>query len=128
MYSEIQRHSSSKYINSIIFSAPFVPTKSYLAQLPFGIPHAVYHGPTSFIPLTHDPYIEAKEMNIYQEIGDHEFQNVNAAEIVQRILKSRESYEKRQLIKGEKAAGEAALQRREEMERVAAERQRERII
>ncbi len=67
-------------------------------------------------------------MNIYQEIGDHEFQDVNAGEIVQRILKSRETYEKRQRIKGEKAAGEVALQRREEMERVATERQEERMI
>jgi ethanolamine-phosphate cytidylyltransferase len=117
-----------QYISCIIFSAPFIPIKVYLTQFPFGIPSAVYHGPTSFIPLTHDPYVEAKKMNIYHEIGNHEFQDVNAGEIVQRILKSREMYEERQRAKGEKAVGEEAVRRREEMEQVAAERERERLI
>lgn len=117
---------NQKYINSIIFSAPFIPTKAYLTQIPFGTPDAVYHGPTSFIPLTHDPYIEAKNMGIYEEIGDHDFQHVNAGEIVQRVLKSREMYEARQRMKGVKAVVEEAVQKREEMERAAAERERER--
>lgn len=106
-----------RYINSVIFSAPFTPTAAYLTNLPFGTPNAVYHGPTSFIPLTYDPYTGAKELKIYQQIGNHDFQNVNAGEIVQRILRSREMYEERQRAKGEKAAGEEATRRREEMER-----------
>lgn len=65
-------------------------------------------------------------MGIYQEIGNHDFQHVNAGEIVQRILKSREMYETRQRMKGLKAVGEEAVQKREEKERAAAERERER--
>ncbi|KAL9611620.1 MAG: hypothetical protein Q9167_003735 [Letrouitia subvulpina] len=108
-----------KYIDCVIFGAPFTPTKSYLANLPFGIPNAVYHGPTSFMPLTYDPYVAARELGIYHEIGNHEFQDVNAGEIVQRILKSRETYEARQRAKGQKFQGEEAIRQREAMEREA---------
>lgn len=76
------------------------------------------------MPLTYDPYTGAKELKIYQQIGNHDFQNVNAGEIVQRILKSREMYEERQRVKGEKAACEEATRRREEMESEAAVRSR----
>lgn len=69
------------------------------------------------MPLTYDPYIAAKELGIYQEIGSHDFQNVNAGEIVERILRSREMYEERQRAKGQKSAGEEAIQRREQMEK-----------
>lgn len=69
------------------------------------------------MPLTYDPYTGARELKIYQEIGNHDFQNVNAGEIVQRILKSREMYEERQRAKGEKAIGEESVRRRNEMER-----------
>ena len=71
------------------------------------------------MPLTYDPYAPAKALGIYHEIGDHDFQNVNAGEIVQRILKSREMYEERQRAKGQKAATEEAVQRREAMEQEA---------
>ncbi|MCJ1470284.1 hypothetical protein MMC07_008929 [Pseudocyphellaria aurata] len=108
-----------RYINSVIFSAPFTPTVEYLTTFPFGAPNAVFHGPTSFMPLTYDPYTEAKKLKIYQEIGNHDFQNVNAGEIVQRILRSREIYEERQRSKGAKAASEEATRRREVMEREA---------
>ena len=109
-----------RYINAVIFSAPFTPSRTYLNHIPFGrAPDAVYHGPTAFMPLTYDPYIAAKEMGIYQEVGEHAFQNVNAGEIVQRILRSREMYEARQRAKGEKAVGEDAVRRREEMEKEA---------
>lgn len=72
------------------------------------------------MPLTYDPYTAAKVLGIYHEIGNHDFQSVNAGEIVQRILKSREIYEERQRAKGEKAATEEAVQRREAMEQEAA--------
>jgi ethanolamine-phosphate cytidylyltransferase len=55
-------------------------------------------------------------MGIYKEIGNHEFANVNAGHIVQRILKSRDMYEERQRIKGVKGIGEEAQKRREGME------------
>ncbi|TQS32051.1 hypothetical protein Golomagni_07646, partial [Golovinomyces magnicellulatus] len=105
-----------KYINAVIFGAPFAPTKSYLTTLPFNTPDVVYHGPTSFMPLTYDPYTAPKELGIYKEIGEHAFSHVNAGEIVQRIMKSRDQYEARQRAKGVKAEAEAAAREREILE------------
>ncbi len=68
------------------------------------------------MPLTYDPYTAPKEMGIYQEIGNHEFADVNAATIVQRIMKSRDLYEARQKAKGMKSNVEEAHRRREIME------------
>jgi len=70
--------------------------------MPFGVPDVVYHGPTTFIPLTYDPYAAPKRMGIFRQISDHPFQHVNAGEIVGRILKSREAYEERQRAKLQK--------------------------
>lgn len=105
-----------QYINAVVFGAPFTPTKSYLTTLPWGTPAAVYHGPTSFMPLTYDPYLATKEMGIYREIGAHGFANVNAEQIVQRIMASRDRYEARQRAKGMKAGVEAAARQREILE------------
>lgn len=41
-------------------------------------------------------------MGIFKEIASHAFQHVNAGEIVDRILKSREAYEERQRAKLQK--------------------------
>lgn len=68
------------------------------------------------MPLTYDPYAAAKTMGIYRGIGNHEFAGVNAGQIVQRILKSRDMYEERQRVKGVKGIGEDAQRRREKME------------
>ncbi|KAK0727067.1 hypothetical protein B0T26DRAFT_692920 [Lasiosphaeria miniovina] len=105
-----------RYTNAVVFGAPFTPTKSYLTSLPYGTPDAVYHGPTSFMPLTTDVYAEPKAMGIYREIGRHAFDNVNAGTIVQRIMKSRDLYEARQKAKGVKADLEAAHKERELLE------------
>ncbi|PQE13257.1 ethanolamine-phosphate cytidylyltransferase protein [Rutstroemia sp. NJR-2017a WRK4] len=105
-----------KYVNAVIFGAPFAPNKGYLTSTPWGVPDAVYHGPTSFMPLTYDPYVAAKEMGIYREIGNHDFASVNAGQIVERILKSRAMYEERQRVKGVKGIGEEAQRTRELME------------
>lgn len=78
------------------------------------------------MPLTYDPYLAAKTLDIFLEISNHEFQHVNAGEIVERILKSRAQYEERQRKKGEKAAGEEAVRLREELERQAEEQERQR--
>ena len=99
-----------------MFSAPFAPSISYLTKLPFGRPDAVYHGPTSFIPLDYDPYVDARKLGVYQQIGSHDFQTVNAGEIVQRILRSRQLYEARQLAKGEKSTVEGGIATRVEAE------------
>lgn len=55
-------------------------------------------------------------MGIFREIGNHEFEEVNAGTIVQRIMKSRDLYEARQKAKGMKAEIEAAQRRRELLE------------
>lgn len=68
------------------------------------------------MPLTYDPYTAPKELDIYREIGQHTFQDVNAGNIVQRILQSRERYEERQRKKGQKADVEAAAKLRETLE------------
>lgn len=68
------------------------------------------------MPLTYDPYTAAKDMGLYKEIGQHDFADVNAEQIVQRIMKSRALYEERQRVKGVKGIGEEAQRRRELME------------
>ncbi|ODA78201.1 hypothetical protein RJ55_05581 [Drechmeria coniospora] len=106
-----------KFVDAVVFGAPFVPTGAYLASLPFGgAPAAVYHGPTAFMPLTYDPYTAPRAMGIYREIGAHPYAGVNAGQIVQRILKSRDLYEARQQAKGAKAAAESASRERELLE------------
>ncbi|SPN97707.1 related to phosphoethanolamine cytidylyltransferase [Cephalotrichum gorgonifer] len=112
-----------KYVNSVIFGAPFTPTAPYLKALPSDIPSAVYHGPTSLMALPSDPYTAPKEMGIYREVAPHEYQDVNAKTIVQRIMKSRDLYEARQRAKGMKAEVESAQREREILEEE--QRQRE---
>jgi ethanolamine-phosphate cytidylyltransferase len=124
-----------RYIHAVVFEAPVEPTELYLRSLPAfqsaspsngtngttaqqRLPDAVYHGPTSFMPTPSDPYIDAKRLGIFVQTPEHAFQDVNAAQIVQRILDKRVEYEERQRKKGMKSVGEGAL-RREEMEREA---------
>lgn len=78
------------------------------------------------MPHTDDVYEAPKKMGIFREIGNHEFEEVNAGTIVQRIMKSRDLYEARQKAKGMKAEIEAAQRRREllEEEQRKAEEQR----
>jgi ethanolamine-phosphate cytidylyltransferase len=78
------------------------------------------------MPLTYDPYAVPKSLGVYREIANHSYQNVNAGEIVERILRGREMYEARQRAKGEKAVGEEAVRRREREERDHAEREKRR--
>lgn len=82
--------------------------------MPLGVPSAVYHGPTTFIPLTYDPYTAPKRMGIFKEVDSHPFQHVNAGEIVGRILKSREAYEERQRAKMQKSIIEDLAKSKEE--------------
>lgn len=96
--------------------------------MPWGVPDAVYHGPTAFMPLTYDPYTAPKEMGIYRQIGEHTFSHVNAGEIVQRIMKSRDMYEARQRAKGVKAEVEAAARARELMEEEQRKKEAERGV
>ncbi|KAK4867314.1 hypothetical protein LT330_000824 [Penicillium expansum] len=105
-----------RYIDAVIFSAPFTPSEPYLKAIPWGTPDAVYHGPTTFIPLTYDPYTAPKKMGIFREAEQHAFQHVNAGEIVGRILKSREAYEARQRAKLDKAIAEDLVKSQEAAE------------
>lgn len=84
--------------------------------MPWGTPDAVYHGPTAFIPLAYDPYTAVKEMGIFRQVEKHTFQDVNAGNIVERIMQSRALYEERQRKKGVKAEVEAAAREREILE------------
>ncbi|PYH74021.1 ethanolamine-phosphate cytidylyltransferase [Aspergillus vadensis CBS 113365] len=102
-----------RYIHAVIFSSPFSPSQSYLEAMPLGVPDAVYHGPTTFIPLTYDPYMAPKRMGIFRETSSHTYQHVNAGEIVDRILKSREAYEERQRAKLEKGVVEELAKSKE---------------
>ncbi|KAK3359067.1 hypothetical protein B0T25DRAFT_85372 [Lasiosphaeria hispida] len=115
-----------RYVHAVIFGAPFTPTVPYLTSLPWGTPDAVYHGPTSFMPLVDDVYTAPKEMGIYREIGHHEYEDVNAGTIVQRIMKSRDLYEARQKAKGMKADIEAAHKQREALEEAQRKKEAER--
>ncbi|KAI9883939.1 MAG: hypothetical protein M1823_004283 [Watsoniomyces obsoletus] len=128
-----------KYIQAIIFSAPFIPTAKYLELVPYGdgIPARVYHGPTN--PVLHtripptilpplsssshrdtntdtvvDVYRDAKMLGIYKEIPRHDYQNVNAEMIVQRILMNRKAYEERQRMKAAKSAVEDVIKKGDE--------------
>jgi ethanolamine-phosphate cytidylyltransferase len=65
-------------------------------------------------------------MGIYKEVGEHAFAHVNAGQIVQRILKSRDMYEARQRAKGVKAVGESAAREREMLEEEQRKKQEER--
>ena len=73
------------------------------------------------MPLTYDPYEDAKHLGIFKSIAGHVFQHINAGEIVGRILKSRALYEERQKTKSKKGAGEEVVKRKQE-ERMKAKR------
>lgn len=52
-------------------------------------------------------------MGIFRQIESHDFQDVNAGQIVQRILKSREAFEERQRVKLQKSIVEDSVKQRE---------------
>ncbi|KAI9686537.1 MAG: hypothetical protein M1822_003548 [Bathelium mastoideum] len=112
-----------RFVHAVVVSAPAIPNHAYLSSLPYcksrDAPDVVCHGPTGFTPLPQDPYTDAKKLGIFRQIDEHKFADVNAASIVERILKSRATYEERQRVKGVKGLGEEAVRRREEEEKRA---------
>ena len=80
------------------------------------------------MPLTYDPHAPSKALNLYREVDNHDFQNVNAGEIVERIMKGRVLYEARQKAKGEKGMTEEAEKNRQEMEKEAERQRRQREV
>lgn len=112
-------------MSAVVFGAPFSASHSFLKSLPFSTPvSAVYHGPTTFVPLPFDPYSAAKALGIYYEIGEHGSQDINAGTIVRRIMAGRAAFEERQKRKGAKAVGEEEVRRREQMEAEALEKEK----
>ena len=101
-----------KFVHAVVFGAPFAPSKAYLETLSrtsIGSISAVYHGPTAFIPLDFDPYVDARALGILKQIPDHPYKQVNAAEIMGRIEKGRAAFEERQRRKGQKATVEDVI-------------------
>jgi ethanolamine-phosphate cytidylyltransferase len=94
-----------KYVSALIISAPYTPSKSYLtAQLGALKPVEVWHGPRKVIetPEGGDPYRDAKEMGMLRTIEKHEWDDISARKIVERILNRRMEFEERQRKKGVK--------------------------
>lgn len=107
-------------MSAVVFGAPFEPTEHFLKAYRHPL-QAVYHGPLETSP-GEDPYRFVKALGLYREIPSHKYANIDATEIAQRIMKSRDLYEERQRAKGVKGIGEEAVRRREELERQQAER------
>jgi ethanolamine-phosphate cytidylyltransferase len=109
-----------EYIDSVVFNAPVAPSKAFLDLLAtqFGSSPSVYwHGPTAFMSITgSDPHADVKALGIFRETPAHEFQDVNAAQIVLRILNKRAEYEERQRKKGVKKVGEEEQHRLEKLQ------------
>lgn len=65
------------------------------------------------MPLDYDSYADAKRLGIFEEVPRHDFQEVDAGQIVDRITRSRARFEERQRAKGVKAVGEQATRQKE---------------
>ncbi|RPA87612.1 phosphoethanolamine [Ascobolus immersus RN42] len=102
-----------RYVSSVVLLSPFKPTVDFLKSLPHP-PSVVYHGPrVTLTELEEDPYADIREAGLYQEIEHHEWETVNASEIVERILRQRIIYEERQRKKLEKAVVEVDIRQSE---------------
>lgn len=98
-----------RYIQAVVFGAPLAPSKVYLESMPMGQISALYHGPTSYIPIDYDPYVDASAMGLLRQIPDHAYKHVNSEEIMNRIEKARAAFEERQRRKGQKNTVEEAI-------------------
>lgn len=102
-----------RYIDAVVFGAPFAPDGKFLEKLEAefgGKVEEVWHGPTQLVSAgEEDTYAEVKRRGLYREVEEHEWSGVNAREIVNRILMQREVYEERQRKKGVKAEKEKEM-------------------
>ena len=90
----------------MVISAPYTPSKKYLTEsLGALTPVEVWHGPTKVIEVEGegDPYADAREMGILREIESHQWDDMSARKIVDRILDRRLDFEERQRKKGVKS-------------------------
>lgn len=81
---------SCKYVDEVIIGAPWEVSKDLITTMNVGL---VVHGTHLTYQTDVDPYRVAKELGIYKEIESPS--KLTTEEIVTRILKQRESYEKR---------------------------------
>ena len=103
-----------KYIDAVIFGAPYAVDENYVEALPlFENPARIYHGKTNFFGTEVDGYTYPKVCGTLREVPTHAFQNVNAAQIYRRIMENKSKFEERQAKKGVKAMTEAEAKKRE---------------
>ncbi|VEU20389.1 DEKNAAC101268 [Brettanomyces naardenensis] len=101
----------SKYIDGIVIGAPYKPTVHFLRLFPMEVTKA-FHGPTRELD---DPYSEARELGIYQQLGEHAYDSMTTEDIVERVLENRKAYEQRQKRKGWKSERENVLRQQEKL-------------
>ncbi|TKA23492.1 hypothetical protein B0A50_07519 [Salinomyces thailandicus] len=110
----------ARFVHAVVLAAPTRPTNAYFASLPplqaagKPLPDAVYHGaprhPSSPASSLDERYADAKAAGIFTEISPPpEFRDVDAAQIVSRILGRRAEYEERERRKGGKSLAEGVL-------------------
>jgi ethanolamine-phosphate cytidylyltransferase len=88
---------SCKYVDEVIIGAPWEISRDLITTMNVSL---VVHGSHQDYHSTRDPYRVAKEMNIFKEIDSPS--PLTTEEIVDRILKQRESYQKRYESKAKK--------------------------
>lgn len=103
-----------KYVDAVVFGAPYDVNQAFLDALPLSEKLArVYHGKTNFFGTEYDGYSYPRRLHILRELPEHAFQSVNAAQIYRRIMENKTKFEERQKKKGIKAIGEAEAKKRE---------------
>lgn len=104
-----------KYVDSVVLSAPWSPTESYINALdPTIRVSKILHGPTQIETLgkveLQNPYSDAKRIGLYEEVGAHPYDHIQSVALVHRVLNHREAYEERQRKKGWKSENEKKLE------------------
>ncbi|KAF5092697.1 hypothetical protein D0Z03_002739 [Geotrichum reessii] len=114
-----------RYVDSVVLSAPWSPDTAFITAIkPVINISKILHGPTSIeaegkVELQ-NPYEEAKQLGLYEEIGAHPYDHIQSEALVDRVLNHREAYEERQRKKGWKSENEKTL---EALERARNEQQ-----
>jgi len=88
---------SCRYVDEVIIGAPWEVSKDLITTMNVGV---VVHGSQQDYQSEIDPYRVAKELDIYKEIES--VSKLTTEDIVTRILKQRDSFEKRYSTKAKK--------------------------
>lgn len=98
-----------RYVDGIILNAPYAVTKGYLDLLRRKTSinvTKVFKGTAPILSERgahidqQDPYVEMKELGIFEKVPPGEFSNMRAETIVERVMSHRRIYEERQKRKG----------------------------